>query len=60
MRESKRVSQEEAKKIKEQYEEALLKERFDIVKKIENLYRDTSLWAELKKIKKEIDDILIA
>ncbi|MCJ7458651.1 MAG: hypothetical protein MUP17_06645 [candidate division Zixibacteria bacterium] len=54
------MSQEEAKKIKEQYEEALLKERFDIVKKIENLYRDTSLWAELKKIKKEIDDILIA
>jgi len=54
-----KLTKENARQIKERYEDALLKERYDIVEEIENLYKNTPFWRELERIKKEIDGIFM-
>jgi len=55
----KKISEKERQVI-EQYEQALLEEKYDLASEIEDLYKNTSLWGRLRKTKKEIDEALIA
>ena len=60
MSEADELHRDEHQDIEQEYRQALLEEKHEVLQAIELNFRDSPVWSQLERVKREIDEMLIA
>lgn len=60
MSESDELHREGHQDIEQEYRQALLEEKHEVLQAIELAFRDSPMWSQLERVKREVDEMLIA